>query len=300
MRGELFGTQSLPLPERIVGYAYPAVLLLLCLAGMFVLLRRWQALAPGPLLVALLILGPGLWMVSVLAMVGGSIGGRLPSMALPLPRRGALRGVSASVSSTACTTVPRSVRRAAVVGIVGARDGGRRSWSATTSAGGSRGRHPPAQRVPSPSPTPPIAAARWLLRTTGRDHAVVGDRGSELVFGTFGEQQPLSATTPVPFVAKTPARMARELERLGASYVVIDRRISLLPPRFGYYFGPEELAASNRSLYGQPFPLAQLDKLDRVRTLSLMYDNGTTAVYGPAALALEPRGSPDRSGLASS
>jgi hypothetical protein len=86
--------------------------------------------------------------------------------------------------------------------------------------------------------------------------------------------------------------MARQLERLGASYVAIDRRISLLPPRFGYYFGPEELAASNRSLYGQPFPFEQLRKLDSVRTLSLIYDNGTTAVYGPGTLAPVPAREP--------
>jgi hypothetical protein len=134
----------------------------------------------------------------------------------------------------------------------------------------------------------PIAAARWLLQTTGRDHPLVGDRGSELVFGTFGEQQPVSGPNALPFVARTPAQIASRLERLGASYVVIDRRVSSLPPRFGYYFGPEELAVTNRSLHGRRFPLEQLRKLDRVRTLSLMYDSGTTAVYGPVTIAREP------------
>jgi hypothetical protein len=133
-----------------------------------------------------------------------------------------------------------------------------------------------------------IAAARWLLQATGRDHPIVGDLGSELVFGTFGDQRPLSGHDALPFVAKTPGQIEYELERLGAPYVVIDRRISVLPPRFGYYFGPEELGGSNRSSSGQPFPVAQLDKLNRVRTLSLMYDNGTIAVYAPAALALKP------------
>jgi hypothetical protein len=144
----------------------------------------------------------------------------------------------------------------------------------TTSAGGSRGPR----------------RARQPVLTAGRGHPIVGDRGSELVFGTLGEQQALTAGVALPFVAATPAQISQRLARLGASYVVIDRRISLLPPRFGYYFGPEELAISNRSRYDQPFPAAQLSKLNSVKTLSLIYDNGATAIYGPVALALEPPG----------
>jgi len=62
---------------------------------------------------------------------------------------------------------------------------------------------------------------------------------------------------------------------------VVDRRIAELPPRYGYYFGQEELFSDGAPAQA-PFPAAQLRKLDRVRTRSRIYDNGTIAVYGPA------------------
>jgi hypothetical protein len=286
MRGELLGTQTLPLPERLVGYVYPAVLLLLCLAGMFLFLRRWQALAPGPLLVALVILGPGLWMASVPAVIGGA--SEVASRASPFLFLGVAlcAGLGARVLD-GLHTVPRNARRAAVVGVLGVVIAG--GIVVGDNVGGRFPRPTPSSAAGPESVTDaPIAAARWLLQTTGRDHPLVGDLGSALIFGTLGEQQPLSGNIALPFVARTPGQIDHELVRLGASYVVIDRRITLLPPRFGYYFGPEELAGSHRSLYGQPFPVAQLDKLNGVKSLSLMYDNGTTAVYGPAAGVLKP------------
>jgi hypothetical protein len=290
MRGELFATETLPVPERLVGHAYPVVLLSLCFAGTFVLLRRRRRLAVGPLSVALLILGPGLLTVGVLSIVGGA--SELAARAWPFAFLGvALCAALGARLLDVLSTIPHQVRQAVVVAIVGVVMAG--GIVVGDNVGGRFPRQVPASAAGPESVTDaPIAAARWFLQTTGRDHALVGDLGSELVFGTFGEQQPVSGQGARPFVAKTSGRIGEELERLGASYVVIDRRISLLPPHFGYYFGPEELAGSNRASYDQPFPLAQLDKLNRVRALSLIYDNGTTAVYGPAALAVKPSREP--------
>ncbi len=289
-RGEFFGTQTLPPSEQLVGYVYPAALALLCLAGMFVLVRRWQALTPGPLFVALLILGPGLWIASVPAVVGkGSVvaSGAWPFLFLGVALCAGL-GIRVVDSLHA---VPRNARRAGVVAIVGVVIAG--GIVVGDNAGGRFPRPAPGSAAGPESVTDePIDAARWLLQATGRDHPLIGDLGSELVFSAFGEQRPLSGHYVLPFVAKTPGQIEYELERLGAPYVVIDRRISVLPARFGYYFGPGELSGSNTSSSGRPFPLAQLNKLNRVRTLSLMYDNGTTAVYGPAALALKPAREP--------
>jgi hypothetical protein len=285
-RGEIFGTQMLPLSERLVGYVYPAALGLLCLAGMFVLRRRWQALAPGPLFVALLIVGPGLWIASVPAAVGrGSV---VASGAWPFLFLGVAlcAGIGIRVLDS-LHVVPRIARRAGLVAIVGVVMAG--GIVVGDNVGGRFPRPAPGTAAGPESVTDePIDAARWLLQTTGRDHPLVGDLGSELVFSAFGEQRPVSGHDLLPFVAKRPGQIEYELERLGAPYVVIDRRISVLPARFGYYFGPEELSGSNISSSGRPFPLAQLNKLNRVRTLSLIYDNGTTAIYGPAALALKP------------
>jgi hypothetical protein len=235
--------------------------------------------------VALLILGPFLWVVSAPAVVVG--GSEIAYRAWPF----LFVGVALCAGLGVRALGARRVRPAVIAGIVAIVLAG--GIVVGDNVGGRFPRPAPATAAGPESVTDaPISAARWLLETRGRDHAIVGDRGSELVFGSFGEQQPLSGTTALPFVARTPAQIAEQLERLGASYVAIDRRISLLPPRFGYYFGPEELAVSNRSVYGQPFPREQLRKLDSVRTLSLIYDNGTTAIYGPVALAGEPEPEP--------
>jgi hypothetical protein len=287
-RGDLFGTQTVPLPERLVGYAYPAFVVLLCVVGVFVYLWRQRSLArtPGPLFVALLILGPGLWTVTAPAVVGGA--SELAYRAWPFFFLGI--ALCAGLGVRALDGL-RGVRWPAVLGavavvmaggiVVGDNVGGRYPRSAPRTAAG-----------PESVTDASIAAASWLGQTAGRGHPFVGDRGSELVFGTFGEQQPLTKGVALPFVAATPAQISQQLAHLGASYVVVDRRISLLPPRLGYYFGPDELATSNPSRYDQPFPVGQLRKLDSVKTLSLIYDNGVTAIYGPVALAVEPPGGP--------
>jgi hypothetical protein len=285
-RGELFGTQSVSLPERLVGYAYPAAVVLLCLVGVFVYLWRQRARRPGPLFVALLILGPGLWIVTAPAVVGGA--SELAYRGWPFLFLGI--ALCAGLGVRALDGL-RGVRRPAVVGavalvmaggiVVGDNVGGRFPQPAPRTAAG-----------PESVTDASIAAAGWLNQTAGRGHRLVGDRGSELVFGTYGEQQPLTKGAALPFVAATPAQISQRLALIGASYVVIDRRISLLPPRLGYYFGPDELATSNPSRYDQPFPVAQLRKFDGVKTLSLIYDNGATAIYGPVALAIEPPGTP--------
>ena len=161
-------------------------------------------------------------------------------MAVPVPRRGGVcGGRCAPLHGTRSLPWPSGRAGARGRGLPrGRRDRGRRQRRRALPAAGSGQRGGPRVRDRRA-----IAAARWLRRTSGTDHAVVGDLGSELVFGTYGEQQPLSGG-PVPFVAETPGRMERGLERLGASYVVIDRRITLLPPRFGYYFAPRSSRAA--------------------------------------------------------
>ena len=70
---------------------------------------------------------------------------------------------------------------------------------------------------------------------------------------------------------------------------MIDRRISVLPPRFGYYFGRDELAPATSPRTRSRFRLRSSTSSIGVRTLSLIYDGGTTAIYGPATVAAGPR-----------
>jgi hypothetical protein len=278
--GELFRAHTLPLAERLVGYAYPSAVVLLCLGGMFVLLWRRRARGPGPLFVALLLLGPGLWTLTAPAVVGGA--SELAYRAWPFFFLGIALCAGLGVRALdGLRAVPPDVRRAAVVGtvavvmaggiVVGDNEGGRFPKPAPTTTAG-----------PDSVSSEAIAAARWLTLTSGANHRFVGDEGSGLVFAAFGDQQPVPRGNWLPFVAKTPEDIARRLQDRRADYVVVDRRITRLPPRYGYYFSPEEQLGTDLR---QPFPLAQLRKLDQVRTRSLIYDNGNIAIYGPTAVA---------------
>ena len=109
---------------------------------------------------------------------------------------------------------------------------------------------------------------------------MLGDRGSELILCSYGDQRPAAWNGHILFVAETPDQIAAGLRRLGATHVVVDRRITELPPRFGHYFSPQETARRLR----RAVPRGQIRKLDDVRSLSLIYDNGNFAIYGPVSV----------------
>jgi hypothetical protein len=62
---------------------------------------------------------------------------------------------------------------------------------------------------------------------------------------------------------------------------VIDRRVTELPPRYGYYFGQEELYSAGLAFSGGVFPRRLIDRFDDVPTLDRIYDNGHIVIYGP-------------------
>jgi hypothetical protein len=286
-RGDPFAADSLSGLERVAAYSAPLLVLLLALVGIYLLWRRPWPRGPAALLTTLLIIGPVMFTVTVPVVISGSSALTLRSwpflfLGLAIYAAAGLRGVDG------VRALPPSVRRAVVLGMLGCLVAG--GIVIGDNIGG---------RFPRPTPTTSagpesvtddaIAAAEWLSATVGRDRPMIGDKGSELVFGTYGDQQTLPRTGPLPMVAETPEEIAARLRRLGAAYVVIDRRITELPPRFGYYFAPQERKAAT---YGQPFPRGQVRKLDAVRSLSLIYDNGNFAIYGPVASAVDPSPKP--------
>jgi hypothetical protein len=279
---ELFGQQKLWLPERMVGYVYPLVVLMLCAGAVLLLWRRRRRYRPGPIMVTLFICGPLLWACTAPAIVTG--GSELAYRSWPFLFLGVAIFAALALRSLAeSRRIPVGPRYGAVIALVAAVIAGG-IVVGDNEAGRFPRRTPLTAAGPESITADSIAAARWLGRTVGRNHRFVADNGSELVFATYGDQRTIGWGNWLPFMAKTPADAARRLRDLRASYVVVDRRISLLPPRYGYYFGQEELFARGVT-YKQPFPARRLRTFDRVRTRSRIYDNGTIAVYGPVKRA---------------
>jgi hypothetical protein len=276
---KLFTQETLWLPERYLGYVYPLLVLALCGAGVALVLRRRRL---GPLMAALLVFGPLAWALTAPVVITGA--SELVYRAWPYLFLGvAVFGAVALRALGRIARIPPWARGGATVlalvvviagGIVvGDNPGGRFPQQRPETAAG-----------PESVTADVISAARWLKRTEGRHNRFAGDNGSELVFATYGDQEPVGSGNWLPFIARTPSKMAVQLRQLRAPYLVVDRRIGRLPSRYGYYFGQEE-QFSDRAASRQPFPRSQLAKLDRVRTLSRIYDNGNITIYGPVKRA---------------
>ena len=197
--------------DRFVAYAAPALVLLLSLAGIYLLWRRPWPRGPAALLSTLLIIGPVLFTVTAPAVVSGA--SELVLRAWPFLFLGV--GIYAAAGLRGLDGVrvlPLVARRAIVLGVVGCLVAG--GIVVGDNIGGRFPRPTPSTSAGPESVTDDaIAAAEWLSATAGRDRPIVGDKGSELVFGTFGDQQTLPTSGPVPFVAETPEEIARRLHR---------------------------------------------------------------------------------------
>jgi hypothetical protein len=106
---------------------------------------------------------------------------------------------------------------------------------------------------------------------------IATDVGIAAVFGTAGRQRILPWQSWYPFVVNDPDEISRFLIETDTEYVVVDRRITKLPPRYGSYFGapsiPDELDP------GQPFPAEQLATLDATPGLDRIFDGPNLSIY---------------------
>jgi hypothetical protein len=127
-----------------------------------------------------------------------------------------------------------------------------------------------------------LAASDWLLENYGPDNPVIGDRAAFSVFGSYGSQQTLSGqnsgTQPwrVFFPRKITPRVLFELDDHDVRFLVIDRRITKLLPRIGWYYSDNEPGAGERQ---RPLPIARLQKFDHSRLFERIYDNGHILIY---------------------
>ncbi|MBL7253963.1 hypothetical protein [Paractinoplanes lichenicola] len=151
----------------------------------------------------------------------------------------------------------------------------------------------PSYRFPGPpvfgsdtrSSTPEVAAASaWLHETQGRDLRIVADRYSGLIFGSYGEQRPVTGSqsfrTYDLYLAQPdqdiPPRLIEQLSSWKFGYLIVDRRMAREVPEIQIYFETNEPVPHD----GRPaFTLGQLTKFDRTPWTIKIYDSGNIAIY---------------------
>jgi hypothetical protein len=129
-----------------------------------------------------------------------------------------------------------------------------------------------------------LAAAAWLRRTQGRDLRIVADRYSGLIFGSYGEENPVTGSGAFPtydlYLAQPGRPMPRllltQLESWRFGYLVVDRRMALEVPDIKIYFETNEPIPHD----DRPgFTLAQLTKFDHLPWTIKIYDSTDVAIY---------------------
>ena len=129
-----------------------------------------------------------------------------------------------------------------------------------------------------------LAAANWLNRTEGRHLRIVADRYSGLIFGSYGEQDPVTGSGTFPtydlYLAQPDRPMPRELlsqlQSWRFGYLIVDRRMALEVPDIKIYFETNEpIPHGDRPA----FTLAQLTKFDSLPWTIKIYDSGNIAIY---------------------
>jgi hypothetical protein len=276
---KLFAQSTLPTSERLLGYVATLAVLALCVLGVYALFGLRHQRRFGPLTYGFVVFGPLLWILTtpLIPTAGSELAYRMwPFLFLGVSMFGALalRWVEQRIKPGGAVLghgVMIGVVTLVIAGgiVIGDNEAGRFPRAPATAAG------------PETVTGDSIAAAQWFERRAGRYNRIVADNGSQLVFATSGFQEAVGYGNWLPFVAPTTPKIAQRLRDLGVEYVVIDRRVTMLPPRYGYYFGQEELYAAGLAFSGRVFPRRLIDRFDDVPALDRIYDNGNIVIYGP-------------------
>jgi hypothetical protein len=129
-----------------------------------------------------------------------------------------------------------------------------------------------------------LAAAAWLNRTEGRHLRIVADRYSGLIFGSYGEQDPVTGSGAFPTYdlylsppgRPAPRQLLGQLQSWRFGYLVVDRRMALEVPDIKIYFETNEpIPHDDRPA----FTLGQLTKFDSLPWTIKIYDSGNIAIY---------------------
>ncbi|MEO8285770.1 MAG: hypothetical protein ABI670_04995 [Chloroflexota bacterium] len=281
----LFSESSLPDLERLIDFAYAPMLVLLCLAGLFIVFRRIGWRKSPVLLLALAIFGPLAWLASTPAVLtpAGELAYRSwPFLFLGVAMYGAIAITNMgkkwpNIQRVIVVVVPALLLIGGIS--LGDNQGGRfRTLEPTRAAG------------PESLTGDLVSAAQWLERTAGRWHLMTSDSNTEVAFATSGFQRANVWANWDLFLAPNPEQVAPFVRSTGTEYVVVDRRITRLQPRYQAYFGSPEVFALQQQGYdpSKGFPVALVDKFDRARSLNRIYDNGNIWIYKTRTAYLKP------------
>ncbi len=270
--------------------AYPGLVFVLVVVGVLVIRRSGSFRGHhrhrhGAALLALGLLGPLAWTVT--APMIASPTADLALRAWPFLFLGVAVYVAAGLDWTSRRFPRRLVRRFAPRRRPGL------FWSAPILflllAGGiaigdnQGGRFPantPARAAGPETATKDMVAAAGWLRNRGTGQRLVGDQQSQVIFSVYGDQQSPGFGSWIPFRDETEKGLNFYIDNQKVRFLVVDRRISTLKPRYLGYFGKAELTGWGNVDYGQPtFPAALLDKFNQATRLGLIYDNGNMQIY---------------------
>jgi hypothetical protein len=260
---------------------YPPLLMLLALLGLFLLWRRLRAHHTiPPLMLAFAFFGPILWIGSAPAIITPA--SEIVYRLWPFLFAGMGLVCGPAIMYVAYRIAPtfRPGRHAIIGGLlallfvggisIGDNQAGRFTVAQPTKAAG-----------PEAITADLVSAAQWLEQTDGRYNLIVGDTSSQVAFATYGFQRARTFGTWTPFVAERPEQVTTYLKNTGTEYIVTDRRITRLFPRYQAYFGRAEILVLSKLGYpsDRPFPEALLAKYDGMTNLSRTYDNGDIQIY---------------------
>ena len=133
-----------------------------------------------------------------------------------------------------------------------------------------------------------IAAAKWTDEHLGPDNVFVADRVNRLLLADYGQQQIVSTYAtrePLRRLYLTAVVGTEQRDIISAAnieYLVIDRRLSSMPPVVGSYFDrgdPRLLGGAGRAV--KPTILA---KWDQASDVSRIFDLGDVQFYDVSAL----------------
>lgn len=269
----LFANSDVPIIERLTSFAYPPLIGLLCIGGLVLYWRRGrQRLSWLPLA----IVGPIGWIATTPAVITHS--GELAYRSWPFLFVGVAIFASTALVYVAMrlshrVRIPRQVMEFGVVALLLA--GG--FIIGDNQAGRFPTTHPATAAGPGNQTDDVVAAATWLRATAGENHLVATNTGSAVTFATTGRERIVRWQPWIAFVTPDPADIAPYMFANGVEYVVVDRQITQLPPRYGGYFGNPAIPADLDP--GVPFPAALLARFDAVPELERIYDNGRILIY---------------------
>lgn len=296
----LFSQSVVPWWEQAAAFVAPAVAMVAMAAAAH---RVWRRPSPAPVdraaVLSMLILGAFYFPAALLILTPSGAEGARRSWAF------SYLGIALVVAPVVVAVLDHATLRFRRPGTLVA-GGGLLALCTVMLVGNTAAGMNPSYRFPGPpvygsdtrAASPEVmAAASWLRDTQGRGLRIVADRYSGLIFGSYGEENPVTGSGAFPtydlYLAQpggpVPAGLLGELSSWQFTYLIVDRRMALEVPDIKIYFETNEpIPHGDRPA----FTLGQLTKFDTLPWTIKIYDSGDIAIYrfDFASLGVQARG----------